>query len=64
MSQPGGGGAWGVTWGSRRSRVSSTEILTEGRHGVPVQSLKLGNTGRQETAESLVHRYSETGWPL
>ena len=45
MGPPGGGGAWGVTWESRRSRVSSTEILTEGRHGVPAQSLKLGESG-------------------
>ena len=45
MGQPGGGETWGVTWGSRESRISFSEILTEGRHGVPAESRKLGNTG-------------------
>ena len=31
--------------GSRESRISSTEIFTEGRRRVPAESLKLGNTG-------------------
>ena len=43
-----GGGVWGVTWESRARRISSTEILTEGRHGVPAESLKLGNTGLRQ----------------
>ena len=44
-SRPRGWGSGGVTWRSKGSRVSSTEILTEGRHRVPEQSLKLGETG-------------------
>ena len=44
-SRPRGWGSGGVTWRSKGSRVSSTEILTEGRHRVPAQSLKLGETG-------------------
>ena len=51
-SVPRGGGAGGggsylqeSPGGAGRARNSSTEILTEGRHGVPAQSLKLGNTG-------------------
>ena len=35
----------GVTWGSRGSGVSSTEVLTESRHGVPAKSQKLSNPG-------------------
>ena len=45
------------------TEISSTEILTEGRPGVPAQSLKFGNTGfarslADETAESVIHKYS------
>ena len=31
--------------GAEGARVSSTEILTEGRRGVPAKSLKLSNAG-------------------
>ena len=40
-----GWGSVGSHQGERGSRVSSTDILIEGRHGVPAQSLKLGNAG-------------------
>ena len=59
MGQPGDGGAWGVTRGRGESRISSTEILTECRRGVPAESLKLGNTG---FARSLADKRRLSQW--
>ena len=62
MGSGGGSCNQGVTWGSREKRISSTEILTEGRRGVPEASQHwlCKKPSKQETTKSVVHRYSMT----
>ena len=54
-----GVGSWGATWWTKGDRVSSTEILTEGRQRIPAQSLKLGETG---FARSLADKRQLSKW--
>ena len=61
-----GWGSVGSHLGERGSRVSSTEILIEGRHGVPAQSLKLGETGFARSLadkRGLSQRIADIAWP-
>ena len=66
MGQPGGGGAWGVTWRSGGSLVvlqKSPQRADGNSCRVPAaeQHWLLQKPSRQETAGSVVHSYSVTG---